>query len=1018
MKTIYLLLICLCCSIAHAQTFRVVNMIPNTESNETNQDSEPSLTVNPNNPQEVIGTAFTPNPNGVLTVAPIYISQDGGNTWTLNSIVPSGNGMTGDITVGLSRNNTLYAGILSGGAGLQMQILRDNTYTVAGAMQVLLTRNNEDQPYLKTITPLGGPLRNNDLLYVGHNDFNAAAGRTASIEQSMNAATAPPPAGLTTVRLEVRNTNGQDGPPIRSATHPNGTVYAMFYRRTASVGTTRTGDITVVRDDNWGQGALPLVNPYGFITDPGDGLAGVLVAQNISWVWNNGAAMGQERLGDRCSIAVDPRNSQTVYIAYLDLPAGNPANTTTLHVRRSTNGGVTWSNDLLTVNNVIVPQLAINIRGTVGLLYQQLTPQVFGQNWVTHFRQNTNAAATNWNDNILSNTPSNVPVRAFGPYLGDYAGLEAVGKDFYGNFSANNTPNVANFPNGVTFQRNTQGLQLRNFNNTANVPISIDPFFFEAEQIPDNRDFYVRDWTTNTTTFDIGLEPSTNPIFYTTSDIWNRRSNTAGGFNGNDQPNNENPWISTSGSNYAFARVHRKGTGVSETVTLHFLKSEFGTGSNYVDANTTADPTLSFASGESVKTMTSGYEWELIATNSTHVCLAVEINTPTDPVVTPTLLGRAPGWPNTDLAVLYDNNKAQRNLGVFSGGGSPGGNTGGTNDDNTTTYYAVVHNAALHPRNMVLQFQPNKSFIKIAGRNPQLSFPGSKPKLNVVDSTNTLTLKNMQPGENRWVGITVPVLPDGLKIPVEIAFSEMKDRMPINGFTLRLQASRVEQTFMENYRLHHEVFFRMGKMFDSRYAIVESKSIDESLIQRKAGDEWYLDYMKAHIRTMASLTKEVMKQNDYGDPFELNKALEQLKEHIGKTNIHGMTIAHRNFNHRMDAYLTYLDKQKGDIADILQNVRWQRKLYTTNKVLTNIKGSKSVVGSSKTFEEEYGKGTGPEKYPAFIQRIWPVLEATVATDEGSMAGLKYPFEWMKRVKDNPQELQKAHRKFLLKLEGL
>jgi len=40
------------------------------------------------------------------------------------------------------------------------------------------------------------------------------------------------------------------------------------------------------------------------------------------------------------------------------------------------------------------------------------------------------------------------------PYLGDYLHLMAIGNDFYGVFSANNTPDPANFPNGVVFQRN------------------------------------------------------------------------------------------------------------------------------------------------------------------------------------------------------------------------------------------------------------------------------------------------------------------------------------------------------------------------------------------------------------------------------------------------------------------------------------------------------------------------------------------------------------------------------------
>src|SRR5438132_5752707 len=81
----------------------VVNMIPRSLSAEINQDSEPTLAVNPANPNQIVGTAFTPNPAGGAT-APVFVSNDGGKTWTLNAIVPSGvnpffGSATGDITV-------------------------------------------------------------------------------------------------------------------------------------------------------------------------------------------------------------------------------------------------------------------------------------------------------------------------------------------------------------------------------------------------------------------------------------------------------------------------------------------------------------------------------------------------------------------------------------------------------------------------------------------------------------------------------------------------------------------------------------------------------------------------------------------------------------------------------------------------------------------------------------------------------------------------------------------------------
>jgi hypothetical protein len=66
-----------------------------------------------------------------------------------------------------------------------------------------------------------------------------------------------------------------------------------------------------------------------------------------------------------------------------------------------------------------------------------------------------------------------------GPYLGDYEQLLVQGGDFYGVFRANNTPDLANFPHGVHYQRNANFTTqtLLDVTGTTAVPISIDPFF-------------------------------------------------------------------------------------------------------------------------------------------------------------------------------------------------------------------------------------------------------------------------------------------------------------------------------------------------------------------------------------------------------------------------------------------------------------------------------------------------------------------------------------------------------------
>ena len=88
-------------------------------------------------------------------------------------------------------------------------------------------------------------------------------------------------------------------------------------------------------------------------------------------------------------------------------------------------------------------------------------------------------------DLILASVPADTPVQQFLPYLGDYDYLLSVGNEFRGVFSANNSPDFANFPQGVTYQRaanfNTKALNDGSGNPVA---VSIDPFYFSVPVIP------------------------------------------------------------------------------------------------------------------------------------------------------------------------------------------------------------------------------------------------------------------------------------------------------------------------------------------------------------------------------------------------------------------------------------------------------------------------------------------------------------------------------------------------------
>jgi hypothetical protein len=460
----------------------VVNMIPKSLSGEDHQDSEPTIAVNPANPLQIAASAFTPDPAGSGR-APIYVSTDGGNSWTLNAIVPStvaDRSATADITVAFgSSSNVLYAGIIRFpivNDKTRLNILRTSNFQSTTTMQVLEDRTGAgvDQPYVQATTVASGPDKGKDRVYVGDNDFNATGGKTATIDQSLSGASAT--ATFKKIRIESRVTPGQDGPTIRPAIHPDGTVYAVFHawRSFDNITGKGTADIVVVRDDSGGAGP----NPFTDLVDANDHKAGVRVVQGAKF--NFSGFLGQQRTGGDVAIAVDPTNKNNVYLAYND---DQPGGLYVLHVFKSIDAGKNWTpNFRSNLRDALNPALAVNSDGRLGLLYQQLSGTGTVRTWTTKFEilKNTGTPETVF---VLHQAPDGRPPKQFDPYLGDYAHLMAVGKDFYGIFSGSNTPKKSNYPSGIRYQRNVnwETSTLLDVDNVSPVNPSIDPFFFKVK---------------------------------------------------------------------------------------------------------------------------------------------------------------------------------------------------------------------------------------------------------------------------------------------------------------------------------------------------------------------------------------------------------------------------------------------------------------------------------------------------------------------------------------------------------
>jgi hypothetical protein len=1037
--------------------FTIVNVVPQSHSNETWQDSEPSIGVNQADPTHIVLSAFTPADPG-QTNGPVYYSEDGGASWNLSFIVPGGEPNDQTFKFG-GRSSQFYGGDLFD-SGLTLNALSTSDPFVPGTMSTLETSGDNDQPFIESTTVPYGPDAGKDRVYIGLNDLSVfgTTGQTAAIDVCLDATAATPV--FTRVYIDHRSTGdaSQDGPQVRTAVHLDGSVYAVFAGWRSSAITT---DVVVVRDDNWAVGP----NPFTALVDPNDSVAGFRVQTAVPITFNFNVS--QQRTAGSFAIAVDPRDSDIVMICWADLNAG----VYRLHLQRSTNRGASWSGVLLSVDNATNPALAISTIGKIGFLYQKFVSGT--DKWETHFQESTNA--TTWSDTIICTTPAATPVlnTAQGlTYIGDYLDLVAVGKNFFGTFCANNTPDPANFPatpatatrpNGAIFLRNVTTAAPWNLLGTdgvTQVNVSIDPFFVSAVEVAASSDFYVRDWTDSASSADNGAEPSLRSNFWSTSDVWNQfSSNVAFPPNASDQPQSEN--AQAGADNYGFARIRRNvlppsGSG-STTVSAHFLVSEFGTGSNFVDwifsdpsdpdvtFPTLADVSVNFAETDLGPLVTPPFTWNLAATTSDHLCLAVEIYAPGDPFAAPGLTGSAPGTTAATFSVVNDNNKAQRNLQVNMAAANHLG----------AHYYGIVHNAGLLTRDIVIGLaQPAGLRTLPEGTTIEIVTEKGIVAQRPWRAWDQITLAGMTPGENRWIGVRLPV-PAGAAAQT-VNFAELKNGRPVNGFGIAAQPAPLNDVIGAVLSFHHKVLVRLEKGFQlpaAGSALTGSGAGEEEGEERKRHGLDVEEHVRirerdlrieidlrirrgagrgeeeppappatpdpAHYerfvrRAAASLTA-CLAELGRGDPFEIATAIGAISA-AASGDVGALVTAHASVLHKFDAFLTMLQKAEGDRADILQMVRWHHALCGRAR-LAGLPETHGVKQRLAAFEgRAIARTLQLAEYGTLLAQLAPALRQSAA-GLGAAATLD-PLITAMEAAGMARAQQKAHRDFLLALESV
>jgi hypothetical protein len=425
----------------------VSNTAPNFASTDTTGGTEPSVALNPANPNQVVITSFSGSWSSSTQNAPLWHSTDGGTTWTKRFTIPPPPGRSlgcpCDQTIDYARNGTLFGTFLINNAAGNNDVVSGDTTNPAQAASwqwngnpAQLTNNarpgNVDQPWL---------LVNRDPTAAGQDDTWVAYDDFSTNPVDMRVAVSN---NVTPPNFTVDNTFGTSprtppvtNPGLRLAKDPrNGAMYALWQETT---GATSPHPTTLHINRSTDGGANWTLNGNA----GGQTLTGLQV-DNGEYKFGTVNAL----LGGVHHLTVDPTNGD-VYLVY----GNDNANTGTgnqILIRRLTDngaGGLTIG-AAVTVSNAAsaaLPSVAVTADGTIGVLYDTFDgnsapPGNFPQ-FSAHLAISTDHGQT-FSDTVLEQflSPTTNNGNARQRILGDFQQIKADGDLLYGVFSGNRVP--------------------------------------------------------------------------------------------------------------------------------------------------------------------------------------------------------------------------------------------------------------------------------------------------------------------------------------------------------------------------------------------------------------------------------------------------------------------------------------------------------------------------------------------------------------------------------------------------
>ena len=382
-------------------------------------DTEPSIAVNPQNPQEIVVVSFSEG-WGPGDPAPVWKSTNGGTTWQKVFQLPQPAATSfgpGDQKIAFSQAGGLHIAELGMGIAVPRcmvyrQTAGGNDPLTAGALF------GDDQPHLEIDR---SPTAFLNRLYSPWLDF-AQAPERSTVADSTNF-------GVAVTNVGMGDNSSFANRTTRVAVGQDGRAYVIYKTREGSVGGGfENAHFRVHRSDDGGTTWTAIGATGVSVHGPGQ------VQTWFTSSWGNAAKgkVARARSSDAW-IAVDPGDGD-IYAAFVDRDASGFGQ---IYVARSTNGGLNWTSTRATdgTHHSAYPEIAVTANGVVGVLYVDFDDSGAATIFRHRFTQSSNDAATWTDQNLQSMDPGPLANATSGFLWGDYEGLTAQGSTFYGVFT-------------------------------------------------------------------------------------------------------------------------------------------------------------------------------------------------------------------------------------------------------------------------------------------------------------------------------------------------------------------------------------------------------------------------------------------------------------------------------------------------------------------------------------------------------------------------------------------------------